>query len=76
MLDETIDVTSNDVQINGAVVTIQLSVAKVPGTAYHVKIDPTAFVSFSDRQFIGIADNTTWKFYTAGGEGVFIIRHL
>ena len=63
---EFIPVTSGQVSVSGAVVTINPSGTLDSGTAYHVLVDPTAITDTSGNSFVGISGSTTWNFATVG----------
>ena len=67
-LIEAIDVTSGQVSISGAEVTINPSSNLPAGTECYVQIPAGAFTSASGSllPFAGITDTTTWSFTTAG----------
>ncbi|NEQ95214.1 MAG: hypothetical protein F6K30_00505 [Cyanothece sp. SIO2G6] len=62
---DTIDVTSNQVGVSGATVTIDLTNDLPKGGAYYVQIASGAFRDLSGNNYTGIDDNTTWNFATA-----------
>jgi len=61
---QTIDVSSTDVSISGAVVTINPPSDLASGTSYYIQIDATAFKDMADNAYAGIADKTSWSFET------------
>ncbi|MGK7890191.1 MAG: beta strand repeat-containing protein, partial [Leptolyngbyaceae cyanobacterium] len=62
---DTIDVTSNQVNISGATVTIDLTNNLAKDQSYYVQIDNGAFKDLSGNTYVGINDTTTWDFKTA-----------
>ncbi len=62
---ETIPITSAQVAISGAVVTINPANDLANSTDYHVQIAATAIDDTSGNSFAGILDTTTWNFTTA-----------
>ena len=60
---QTIDVTSDDVSIAGATLTIDPSDLAI-GTRYYVNIAAEAIEDISGNTYAGISDNTTWTFTT------------
>ncbi|MCP5100187.1 MAG: DUF5011 domain-containing protein, partial [Chloroflexi bacterium] len=62
---ETIDVTSGQVTVSGATVTINPSSDFASLTGYYVQIDATAFDDTPGNSYAGISDTTTWNFTTA-----------
>ena len=63
---EVIPVTSIDVTIAVAMVTINPATTLSTSTGYYVQIDAGAIEDFEGNEFAGIADNSTWNFTTAG----------
>jgi len=61
---QTIDVTSGDVVIAGAVVTIDPPMSLANDTAFYVEIDAGALEDLAGLPFSGIAGNGTWSFTT------------
>lgn len=61
---ETVSVTSSDVSINGAVVTINTTIALDHEANYYVHVSQGGFQDMAGNNFAGIADNTTWNFTT------------
>ena len=66
-----IDVTSGQVTVSGAVVTINPVNNLDYATGYYVQIDSTAFVGFG-----GIADTTTWNFTTESAPVIATLNPL
>jgi methionine-rich copper-binding protein CopC len=64
-LFESIDVTSGQVTVSGATVTINPTGTLADVTSYYVQIDATAIDDMSSNSFAGISDKTTWSFTTA-----------
>ena len=65
---ETIPLTSTQVTIAGAQVTIDPAATLAMGTAYYVQVDSGAVEDLSGNDFAGIADATTWSFTTMGNQ--------
>ena len=67
---DTIDVTTAQVTIAGANVTIDPAVSLTPIEAYYVQIDATAIKDNAGTPnfFAGIADTTTWNFTVAAAD--------
>ena len=65
-LFEAIAVTSGQVTVSGATVTLNPTSPLALGTSYYVQIDATAIDDISGNSFAGIADKTTWNFATIG----------
>ncbi len=65
---ETIDVTSSNVSISGATVSISLTNALASLTSYYVTIDNGAIQDVNDNAFTGIADKNTWSFTSFDGD--------
>ncbi|NLO38261.1 MAG: hypothetical protein GX115_02130 [Ruminiclostridium sp.] len=61
---ETIDVTSGQVAVSGATVTIDPSVILDSNTEYYVLIGTAAFRDTSGNYFTGVASTTAWSFTT------------
>jgi len=61
---EQIDVTSANVTISGAEVTINPSVDFDSGTGYYVLIDATALADDDGNSYAGISNKDTWDFTT------------
>ena len=61
---ETIDVTSTNVTVSGAQVTINPTNNLAYATGFYVQIDSGAFKDIGGGNFAGIADTTTWNFTT------------
>ncbi|AQS94908.1 hypothetical protein BXQ17_12820 [Polaribacter sp. BM10] len=64
---EAIDVTSGNVTISNTVVTINPTSDLAYDKSYYIHIAATAFKNSSDKNFVGIVDNTTWNFSTLQG---------
>ena len=64
---ETIDVTSGNVTINNATVTINPSSDLSYNKSYYIQIAATAFKDTGNNNFAGILDTTTWSFSTLTG---------
>ena len=64
-LVEAIDVTSGQVTVSGATMTINPTNSLAGLTSYYVQIDATAIDDTSGNSFAGISDTTTWSFTTA-----------
>lgn len=62
-LVETIDVTSENVSVTGASITITPTVALAAGTSYYVLIDSSAIMDAAGNGY-GISDPTVWTFTT------------
>ncbi len=62
---ETIDVTSGQVTVAGAQVTIDPAADLGSLTGYYVTIAATAFTDTAGNAFAGIANSSTWNFTTA-----------
>ena len=60
--NQVIDVTSPDVKINGATVSIPVTLA--PNKIYYVQVSETAITDKAGNAFAGISNNTTWAFTT------------
>ena len=69
---ETIAVTSAQVSIDGAEVTIDPSIILAKDTDYYVLIDEGAFEDESENAFAGITAETTWSFTTASAENLLL----
>lgn len=69
---ETIDVASDQVQIDGNTVTISPTNDLEELTDYYIEINPSAIVDVAGNNYSGIADNdsTTWNFTTKKNETV------
>ncbi len=65
---EVIPVSSGQVSVSGAVVTINPAGTLQLGTAYHVQIEATAIDDTAGNSFAGISGSTTWNF-AAGATG-------
>lgn len=63
-------ITSPNVSITGATLTITPSADLEPGHAYHVEIDGNVITDLSGNTFAGIADATTWNFVTDDDSGI------
>lgn len=61
---ETVEVTSSNVIIAGASVTINPSSNLLRSKTYYVLIDEAVFKNSAGNAFIGIASKTTWSFST------------
>lgn len=61
---ETIDVTSGNVTVSGATVTINPTADFVDSTDIYVNIDSGAIQDVFGNVFTGISDNSTWNFTT------------
>lgn len=61
----TIPVDSDDVTIDGNVVTINPEDDLDYGTSYHVQITNDAFMDVAGNLYAGITNDTTWRFSTA-----------
>jgi 6-phosphogluconolactonase (cycloisomerase 2 family) len=61
---ESIDVSSSQVTVSGAVATIDPSVTFSQNTGYYVEVAPGAFEDLSGKDFAGIAGPTAWNFMT------------
>ncbi|MBU1151777.1 Ig-like domain-containing protein, partial [Patescibacteria group bacterium] len=61
---ETIDVTSDQVTVSGATVTINPSSNLSYETSYYVQVASTALDDTSGNSYAGISDSTTWNFTT------------
>lgn len=62
-VQQTIDVTGDNVTINGATVTIDpASNILPPDTEFYVNIDEGAFENEAGASFAGLSDKTTWSF--------------
>ncbi|MGD1702130.1 DUF4347 domain-containing protein [Dapis sp. BLCC M229] len=61
---ETIDVTSNLVNISNDTVTINPTADLAEATEYYVEIDAGAIQDTAGNDFAGISDNSTWNFTT------------
>lgn len=70
---ETIDVTSGQVTIDGAVVSVTRNEVLEHDTSYYVNIDSTAFVDLSANAYRGISNKTTFDFRTPVAEGSAVI---
>jgi hypothetical protein len=57
---------ATQVSISGAVMTINPTADLVSGATYAIQIAPTAIKDPSGNSFLGIANDTTWNFTTAG----------
>ena len=68
-LSEAIDVTSGQVTVSGATVTINPTNTLTDLTGYYVQIDATAIDDTAGNSFAGISDTTTWSFTTADTTG-------
>lgn len=64
---ETVDVTSGNVTINNATVTINPTSDLAYNKSYYVQITSTAFKDTGNNNFPGILDTTTWNFSTLKG---------
>ncbi|MBT8167226.1 Ig-like domain-containing protein, partial [Falsiruegeria litorea] len=64
-LVETIDVTSGQVSVSGATVTINPTSDLDPAATYYVQMDAGAVEDAANNDFAGISDETTWNFTTA-----------
>ena len=62
---QTIDVTSANVTVSGAQVTINPPADLALNTAYYVNIAAGAFKDTNGNNFAGITDATTWNFTTS-----------
>lgn len=69
-VEESILVSSANISIADAVVTINPTEILEVATAYYVEIEPTAFMDEGGSNFAGIADKTTWNFTTTTVAGV------
>ena len=56
--------TASNVSISGPQITISLTPALNPNSAYHIEIDSDAILDESGNNYSGIADATTWNFST------------
>ncbi|WP_413999384.1 MBG domain-containing protein [Flavobacterium sp. W1B] len=61
---ETIDVTTANVTVTDAIVTINPTSNLEKSKTYYVKIAATAFKNVAGNTFAGILDKTTWSFAT------------
>ena len=61
----TIDVTSSQVTVSGATVTINPTADLDPATSYYVEISSGAIEDLAGNDFTGIAGETDWNFSTA-----------
>ena len=61
-LIKTINISSNQVTINGTTVTIQLDGLLTDETSYYVTISSTALRDLVGNGFAGITNQTTWNF--------------
>ena len=59
---ETIAVTASNVNVTGAVVTINPTLNLQKSKTYYVLVDGPAFKNGADNDFAGISNKTTWKF--------------
>ncbi|NES07447.1 MAG: hypothetical protein F6K22_34425, partial [Okeania sp. SIO2F4] len=67
---ETIDITSDQVQIDVNTVTISPTNDLEELTDYYIQINPGAIVDTAGNNYSGIADTTTWNFTTKKNETV------
>ncbi|WP_107837843.1 cadherin domain-containing protein [Metasolibacillus meyeri] len=61
---EAIEVTTQNITINGAVVSISLPTHLLKGTTYYVLVDDGAFVDSANQPAGGITSPTAWRFTT------------
>ena len=64
-LVETIAITSSQVSVSGASVTVTPSANLLASTAYYIEVDPGAIEDLSGNDFAGISGATAWNFTTA-----------
>lgn len=69
---ESIDISSERVSIEGAVVTIDPSQDFESETDYYVEIESNAFKDVGGNKFSGITDKTTWNFTASSVTGIEI----
>lgn len=62
--EQIIPVNSDNVMVNGSVVTIELLFSLKHSTSYYVEIGDVAFKDAADNYFSGIIDSNTWWFTT------------
>lgn len=62
--EQIIPVNSDNVRVNGSVVTIELLFSLKHSTSYYVEIGDVAFKDAADNYFSGIIDSNTWWFTT------------
>lgn len=65
VLVEAINVTSAQVTVSNATVTIDPTSPLVSGNTYYVQITAGAFEDFSGNAYAGFTDTTTWDFTTS-----------
>lgn len=63
--EQVIPVSSDNVVVNGSVVSIKLFSLLKHSKSYYVKIGDGAFKDPADNYYAGITDNDTWQFTTA-----------
>ncbi len=63
---QTIDVTTTNVTITGAVASFTSAGLEI-NTSYYYEIDATTFKDLANNNFAGITGNTTWTFTTGNG---------
>jgi hypothetical protein len=61
----TIAITSPQVTITGAVLTINPTANLTPGKDYAIQIDTTCIDDTGGKSYVGITDDTTWNFSTS-----------
>lgn len=67
---ETIDIVSDQVQIDGNRVTVSPTNDLEELTEYYIQINPGAIVDTAGNNYSGIVDTTTWNFTTEKNETV------
>ncbi len=68
---ESVDVTSDQVEINDSRIVVRLSGYLETSSSYYVLVDNGSFVDYQGNTFAGISDNTDWTFSTVGQDLYF-----
>ncbi len=68
----TIDISSANVVIAGAIVTVTLPAALEPETQYYVEVDAGSIEDIAGNPFAGISGSESWSFTTINPGAIFI----